>query len=70
VRTPAQHRPQFPDGTAAGAKLATTSWLFVTFDTAGEVMFMTVSTLLPQLFKHLSNLNGAHLALRQQYHFW
>jgi hypothetical protein len=45
-------------------------WLFVIFDTAGEVMFVTISTLIPQLFKHLANLHGAHLALRQQDHFW
>jgi hypothetical protein len=40
------------------------NWLSVTFDPAGEVMFVTVSPLIPQPFMHLANLNGAHLALR------
>jgi hypothetical protein len=44
--------------------------LLATFDTAGEVIFATVSTLTHQVFIGLPNMNHAYFRLRQQYHIW
>jgi hypothetical protein len=48
------------------ANLANTSWLIVSFDSAGEVMFAGASTLTNEVFKCLSNMNRAYFRIRQQ----
>jgi hypothetical protein len=55
---------------AGGAKLVRASWLFVIFDTAGEVFFAPASTLTHQVFIGLPNMNRGYFGLRHQYQFW
>jgi hypothetical protein len=50
--------------------MAMTSWLFVTFDTAGEVSFAGISTQTNPVFRLVLNVNCPHFRLCQQYHFW
>ena len=52
------------------AKLATTSWVIVTFDTAGEVSFARISMLTNPAFRLVLNVNRVFFGLRQQYRFW
>jgi hypothetical protein len=47
--------------------MATTSWLIISFDTAGEVLFAMASALTHQVFNGLPNVDSAYCRLRQQY---
>src|SRR5919201_1244375 len=49
---------------------ATTSGLFVVFDTDGEVIFATASTPTHLVFNSLLNMNCACFRLRHQYQMW
>jgi hypothetical protein len=44
------------------------SWVIVTCDTAGEVLFATASTLTHQVFNGVLHMNRVYFRLRQQYH--
>jgi hypothetical protein len=46
--------------------MATSSWLIVAFDTDGEVMFATVSTLTHQVINGLPNITFTYSRLRHQ----
>ena len=46
--------------------MATTSWLFCTFDTDGEVIFGAANTLIYQIFNAPPNMNRAYFRLRRQ----
>jgi hypothetical protein len=50
--------------------MANTSWLFVVFDTAGEVRFAGMSTLANPAFGLVLNVHHTYFRLRQQYRFW
>ena len=64
--TKSGQEPRFNENMRA---LKPTFGLLATFDTAGEFMFVRTSTLTNRVFKDLLKVDGAHLRLRQQYHF-
>jgi hypothetical protein len=52
------------------ANLVIILWLFVTFDTDGEVIFVAASTPTHRVFNGLPNMHRVYFRLRHQYHFW
>jgi hypothetical protein len=52
------------------ANMANTFWLFVTFDTDGEVSFAGIGTITNRVFRLILKVNDAYFRLRYQYRSW